>query len=320
MRILSVGGAIFLLWLVYRKMAWEEIVAAFSVRSTHYGILLGTVLLEILAAVLRGLRWQLQMRPLATTSPRALTVALSVLGNYTINMMVPRGGDVWRCVVVGRKEKLSIPQLLGTMLIDRLMDGVCLFLVVLLALASLSGLRSYLLVEHNWLAGRHGIESPTHIVLYGLPVLLVVVLLIFFLRRSHLASRLRQWLRQMIEGVRAFRAMPRKGLFIYYSIAIWGLYFLAFYFTFFAFEATSGLSPWVALYAFVLGSIGIAAPVQGGIGAWHFMVISALVAFGVSQTDAAGFAIVVHAVQQLGLALAGCLAIVFLQFIPARKE
>jgi hypothetical protein len=64
------------------------------------------------------------------------------------------------------------------------------------------------------------------------------------------------------------------------------------------------------LTCFVMGSLGIIVPVQGGTGPWHFMIISTLVLLGVGQTEASTFALVVHALQQSFVILLGLYAMV----------
>jgi len=96
------------------------------------------------------------------------------------------------------------------------------------------------------------------------------------------------------------------------TLMIWGGYFLYFYITFFAFDFTRDLGVRIALIAFAMSSIGVAVPVQGGIGVWHFMVISTLVAFGVNKTDAGAFALVVFTIQSVWVVLVGFFGIVAL--------
>nr|WP_238320014.1 hypothetical protein [Porphyromonas macacae] len=89
-------------------------------------------------------------------------------------------------------------------------------------------------------------------------------------------------------------------------------YFFYFYVTFFAFSFTGALGLGVGLIAFAMGSLAVIVPVQGGVGPWHFMVISALVAFGVAKDDAGAFALIVHTIQSLGTVIAGFIGIFLL--------
>lgn len=113
--------------------------------------------------------------------------------------------------------------------------------------------------------------------------------------------------------------MKHKWLFIVETLLIWISYFIYFYTTFYAFSFTSHLGVEVGLIAFAMGSIAVAVPVQGGIGPWHFMVITTLVCFGVVETDAAAFALVVHMVQTLWQGVTGLFSITALPIINRKR-
>ena len=90
------------------------------------------------------------------------------------------------------------------------------------------------------------------------------------------------------------------------------------YVSFFAFDATSHLSPLIAATVFILASYGMVAPVSGGIGAWHFMVILGLGFFGVEANSAAAFAFVVHGSMNLMLLVVGSISLAVLPFYNAK--
>lgn len=99
-----------------------------------------------------------------------------------------------------------------------------------------------------------------------------------------------------------------------------------FYVCFFCFEFTSGLGPLVALTIFVLSSYGMVAPVQGGIGAWHFMVIAALLIYlphtpGVESMSKT-FALLTHGTMTLLYIVVGalCLLVMPLYNADSRKK
>ena len=119
--------------------------------------------------------------------------------------------------------------------------------------------------------------------------------------------------------------MEHKARFLMETILIWAGYFCYFYITFYAFDFTRDLGISVGLIAFTMSSIGVAVPVQGGIGPWHFMVIATLVCFGVNENDAAAFALVVHTVQTVWTGLCGLFGVVALPLtnrkpLPAEVE
>ena len=121
-------------------------------------------------------------------------------------------------------------------------------------------------------------------------------------------------------GIRSVWVMKRKGLFLIQTLLIWVGYFFYFYITFYAFDFTRDLGISVGLIAFTMSSIGVAVPVQGGIGPWHFMVISTLVCFGVNENDAAAFALVVHTVQTAWTGICGLVGVVALPLTNKNHE
>ena len=93
------------------------------------------------------------------------------------------------------------------------------------------------------------------------------------------------------------------------------MYFASNYICFFAFGFTTGLSITQALFIFVMGSLGMIAPVQGGIGPWHFMTISALVLYGIQNTEAATFALIVHGSMSFIMILGGVISLILLPLL-----
>ena len=111
--------------------------------------------------------------------------------------------------------------------------------------------------------------------------------------------------RGLRDGVLSLRNVRNVPLFLFYSIAIWVAYFLHYYLTFFCFEATSGMSVTCALVTFIVGSIAVLVPTPNGAGSWHFAVKTMLILYGVAETPALYFVLVVHSVQTLLVALLG---------------
>jgi hypothetical protein len=114
--------------------------------------------------------------------------------------------------------------------------------------------------------------------------------------------------------------MKKIGAFVFHSVLIWFLYFIMLYCVFFAFGFTSNLTAWAGLTVFVMGSFGMVAPVQGGIGAWHFMVIEGLMLYGVSKADATVFALLAHGSTTVMLIAVGLISLLILPFINERPR
>ena len=311
---------VLLFWYLYREQdfgAMMEVVRG----GVRYDILLFSLLFGLAANVTRGFRWGLLIDSLGRRVRRR-NVVFAVLGNYAVNMALPRVGEIWRCGVTAKYERVPFTKLLGTLFVDRIMDTLMVGLLTLcLGVFNIGFFRHFFAENPPTLVATliTLVRSPwTYVGLVGAVVLAWFV----FVRMKHLplVRKLTEMLLNVWEGVRSLWTIEHKGRFLLQTLAIWVGYFLYFYTTFYAFEFTAPLGIRIGLIAFAMSSLGVAVPVQGGIGVWHFMVISTLVAFGVDRTDAAAFALVVFTVQTVWVVLCGLFGIFALPLLNKDEE
>ena len=314
---LSLG--IILLWYLYRNQDISEIMLIIK-KGVRYDIILLSLIFGLMGNVIRGLRWCILINSLGKRI-RRLNAVYSVLGNYAVNLALPRVGEIWRCGVISKYEKIPFSKILGTLFVDRIMDT---FVVGLLTLClSVFNIRFF----RNFFS-----ENPpvfiemlykilSSIWFYVSLMFLAMLVWFVFFRLKHLSivQKTVSMLKNVMEGVKSLWKNKHKGWFFAETLLIWCCYFAYFYITFYAFPFTEDLGVRIGLIAFVMSSIGVAVPVQGGIGVWHFMVMSTLVAFGVDKSDAGAFALVVFAVQTAWVALVGLFGVVALSFINKER-
>jgi hypothetical protein len=162
--------------------------------------------------------------------------------------------------------------------------------------------------------------------LFTNPLLLVLLVALFVaafvfrrtLKHTLLYKKLYGILMNLKEGFVSILSSKKKGWLIFHSIAIWSLYYLMLYVVFFAFDFTAHLSPVAGLTTFVLASFGMVAPVQGGIGAWHFMAKEALALYGVAYENGIIFAFVAHTSTTVMIILIGIISLLVLPFVNRR--
>jgi uncharacterized membrane protein YbhN (UPF0104 family) len=109
----------------------------------------------------------------------------------------------------------------------------------------------------------------------------------------------------LLKGILSVKDVENKWSFAFHTLLIWVMYFCTVYFLFFAFETTSHLGVNVALALFVIGSLGMVAPVPGGVGAFHFLVTQGLILYGLTENVAASFAGLAHAIQMVQIVSIG---------------
>jgi uncharacterized protein (TIRG00374 family) len=252
--------------------------------------------------------------------PRTLNTFLAVMVGYLMNLVVPRMGEISRCGVLARYEKMSFTKLVGTVVTERIIDVVMMLVLTLIVIGTQFG-KLIQFLDNNP-AVKEKLESITFSPVVILSLMALAVLFYFFrqkIKHSGLFHKFQEILQKFGEGLRTIKNMKNKWAFIFHTVFIWLMYYLMLYVVFFAFGFTSHLSAIAALTTFVLGSFGMVAPVQGGIGAWHFMVIQALVVYGVSKADGVVFAFLAHSSMTAMLIIMGLIAVLILPFINRRN-
>ena len=309
--VLPLGFGFLLLWWLFREMDLTEIWNVIR-HGVRYDIILFSLLFGLFANIVRGLRWGLLIETLGVRFKRSNAIN-AVLGNYAVNLVLPRVGEVWRCGIVAKYDKISFSKLLGTLLIDRVSDTIMVGTITLfIFIFNIDFFISFFAKNPALLEGFHAMLN--YIWIYALAIGLVILVWFVFkyMSRFTLVRKAKELLLNVWAGMKSIWLMDRKWLFLVQTLLIWSGYFCYFYITFYAFDFTRELGIGVGLIAFTMSSIGVAVPVQGGIGPWHFMVIATLVCFGVNENDAAAFALVVHTVQTVWTGRCGLAGIVAL--------
>ena len=309
--VLPLGFGFLLLWWLFREMDLTEIWNVIR-HGVRYDIILFSLLFGLFANIVRGLRWGLLIETLGVRFKRSNAIN-AVLGNYAVNLVLPRVGDVWRCGIVAKYDKISFSKLLGTLLIDRVSDTIMVGTITLfIFIFNIDFFISFFAKNPALLEGFHAMLNSIWIYALAIGLVILVWFVFKYMSRFTLVRKAKDLLLNVWAGMKSIWLMDRKWLFLVQTLLIWRGYFCYFYITFFAFDFTRELGIGVGLIAFTMSSIGVAVPVQGGIGPWHFMVIATLVCFGVNENDAAAFALVVHTVQTVWTGLCGLGGIVAL--------
>ncbi|MDH6356169.1 lysylphosphatidylglycerol synthase transmembrane domain-containing protein [Parabacteroides sp. PF5-9] len=300
-----------LLWYLYREMDFSEIWLVIK-KGVRYDIILFSLLFGLFANIIRGIRWGLLIDSLRERYKLSNAI-YAVLGNYAVNLVLPRVGEIWRCGVVTKYDKIPFSKLFGTLLIDRVCDTLMVgFITLMIFIFNIGFFKSFFAKNPALMEGFQSMFNSIWIYVAAIVLILIIWFVLTFMKRFTLVQKARTMLGNVWSGVKSLWLLEHKVRFLLYTLLIWTGYFFYFYITFYAFDFTRDLGVVVGLIAFTMSSIGVAIPVQGGIGPWHFMVIATLVCFGVNENDAAAFALVVHTVQTIWTGICGLFGIVAL--------
>lgn len=308
-----------ILWWMYRGIRWEELVDALSQKMSWTWMLL-SMPFGILAQVLRAVRWRQVLAP-AGEKPRLSTCIHAVFLSYASSLVVPRVGEVLRCGVLKRYEGTNFTCLVGTVVTERIIDTLLILVLSLLTfLTQIPVFLNFFQETGVSLSGLFNKFSLTGWIVTAVCGLLALICIVLVSRRFRILSRTTSVLSDLKNGLLSVREVENPLLFIVYSVGIWVSYFLHFYLTFFCFDFTAGLGLLPALVAFVVGTFAVLVPTPNGAGSWHFAVKTVLVLYGVGQTDAALFVLIVHTLQTLLVALLGVWSSVALAMRKSRTS
>lgn len=313
------GLGLILFWLIYKDQDIDRIKSILK-NDVNYVWIWISLFLSILSLISRTLRWRLMIEPLGK-KPRVLNTFLSVMVGYLMNLVIPRMGEISRCGVLGRYEKISFTQLVGTVVTERIIDMLVLLLLTVTVIVTQLGEMIQFLENNPEIRGKLSGIAFSPWFLAG--ILFLAILLFLFrgrIRKSSFFSRIYLAIRRFGEGLKTIVHMRNKWKFIFHTLFIWLMYYLMLYMAFFSFDFTSHLSVLAGLTTVVLGSYGMVAPVQGGIGAWHFMVIQSLFVYGIAKSDGVIFAFLSHSTMTALYIVTGLISLLILPFINRRTE
>lgn len=312
---------LFLLYLAFRGMDWNSFVE--GLRSCNYWWIFAAMAAGVLGTVLRGLRWRLLLLPI-DSKVRRVDCCNAYAVCYLSNIAVLRSGELVRCGMIADSSKVPFKDSLGSVMVERAWDILvsALMLVAMFFLTPFGGF----MVEHIWNPFVASFSTKTLFMVIALVVLLVLAILPVVrymerIRRSRIGGKVIDFIKGMINGVKAAFKMKHGFLFVFYTILVQLLYWLEVVFVIHAFPAVSHLTGMDALFIMMLGLVGWAIPVQGGFGAYHVIVSMALVPiYGIDQQTALVFATISHEAQIVQMILVGLAALAFSVYLRNRRH
>lgn len=317
---MAVGAGIFAL--VYSELNAEIIINALA--KADYSWILLSLLLGLISHISRAIRWVILIKPMGY-KPKTSNAFFSVMIMYLTNMAIPRSGELVRCTVMSRYEKVPFSKLLGTVITERVFDFIMLFIMLAVVLIySVADIETLIANNPGVYDRLSAFAHSIYMWIAAAVLILTVVLFIIFrgkLKKSLIGKKISDFIDNLAEGIKTVWYMENKLAFIFHTVLIWVLYFLMIYVTFFAFDFTSQLNLMQGLTVFVASSFGMVFPSPGGIGSWHFMVMQGLLIYGVSNADQSGaFAFAAHGAMTLMLIVLGILSFILMPLMNRQTE
>ncbi|NEM96308.1 lysylphosphatidylglycerol synthase transmembrane domain-containing protein [Pontibacter burrus] len=311
---LLLGVSAFLMWYALKELDFEKLWA--ELQNANYGWVLLSLLTGVAAYLSRAYRWQMQIRPTGYNPSLANTYNAMMVG-YVANLVLPRMGEVVRCSMLRRSDGLPVNKGFGTVIAERFVD-----LLMLLAALTITLLSEFNQIkDFFWglLNDKYSNLEQTMQSLYWLASIMLVMTITLLLIGLRYLSKLRsnvfiqkavQFIKGMLQGILSITKLDNKTAFWGHTIFVWLMYYCSSLVVFYALPGTSHLGYGAALSVLVVGSLGMAAPVQGGVGVYHLLVQATLLLYGVPKEAGMAYALLAHTSQTLLVVLMGVLSFI----------
>lgn len=322
--LLPLAITVALVWYMFTKIDFAQLWHLIR-HGVDYTWILAAMGVSIFSHIFRAMRWRMQLRAMGINAP-LMALSCSIFGTYALNLVFPRLGEVWRCSYIAKREKAPFTKVFGSMMADRLCDSITVLSLLLLTLLLAREQIATFLDKYPLGASVVALISSPIFWIAAICGGALLIALLYMMRHKGPVQTLLRWIKEVWSGFASIGAIRGKAFFILYTICIWGCYFLQLYLAFFAFESTRaliqqsgtamGLLP--ALVAFVLSSIGMAVPSNGGLGPWNMCIIFALGMYGVAAEPATGLSIVVWSAQTIMLIILGIFTALYISKSPSK--
>lgn len=319
------GIGFLLLWLGFRNLDLNEIWN--DILKANYGWLLLALSFAIVSHIVRALRWNLLINSLGYKT-RLSSTFFAVMIGYMANTAVPRMGEFARCGVLSRKEKIPFNSLFGTVISERVFDLIVLMFIIFFVIIFQLDLVGEFLDKYFGPLVDKIFSNMISIAVFSAVLLLLFagILYLIWIFKSKIKSfplykPIREFLDGLWNGIKTIKKLKQKWLFLFYTVVIWLFYTLMTYVPFMMLNETSDLTFLDGLTLMAIASLGIVAPVPGGIGAYHYIAKVALTELYAIEANAAmSYATIVHAGQTILNVIIGALSYFFIGIFSKRQK
>lgn len=313
-------AAIWIFWFLYKDIKMESLTQALDQASLSWIFL--SVIISVWGYWIRAWRWKLLIEGGETKAVGVWRAFWALMTGYLANLLVPRAGEIARCGVLNKTDQLPMGMLLGTVIMERTIDLFLLILIVFLTF----------LLEYevfvSLLERIFSMEALTDSVLKYLPILaalaLVMGIMIYWATKKYrnkgIIKKIRHFLRDFLKGLLNVKNVQNRWGLWSSSVVIWVIYYLMMYFIALAIPSTDSLNPTSLLMVMVMGSIGMIAPVQGGIGTFHALVAFILTFYGLTSEEGKIFAVIIHSTQLITVVILGAISLVVFLKLTRKAE
>jgi len=309
--VLPLALGVFLMWYIYSQYTPAQRDEVFSYfENANYWIVALALLLSIISHLIRAYRWNFMLEPMGY-HPKLLNNFMAVSIAYLMNIFIPKSGEVSRALVLRTYENVPFDKGFGTIISERVVDLLFLFLFTFIALVIQFDVLYTYLIEQVPI-------KEIGFVLLGLVVLFLAFLLFLKYSNNKFSNKIKSLVSGLKEGIFSIAKMKKKWSFIFHSLLIWLLYVASFYTATFALQETAGIELGIIIITFVVGSFTFAFT-NSGFGYYPLAIAGILLVFGIPETVGTAFGWIVWTSNIAYILISGGLSFILLPVYNRNK-
>lgn len=269
------GVAILLMWWLYKDVSWENELKP-ALQAVHWGWVMVSFTFGYLATILRGFRWNIMLEPLGYHTTK-WNGAHAVAFGYSMNYLIPRSGELARCTILNRVDRIPVNTLIGNVILERIVDMALLCCLIIAAFVLNTDAINQLFAQ----------MEPGKARLLGYALIIAIVGAIVFIAllkrlsaKSAFLAKIYAFVQGIVSGVSTIFKLKRQMAFWLYSLGIWISWLLMTYCSMLAIQATNFMTLRDTVFFMAAGSLGMIVPTPGGAGSFHGMSVLAFEALG----------------------------------------
>jgi uncharacterized protein (TIRG00374 family) len=286
-----------------------------GLRSADYWLIIASVAVGIVGYIFRALRWQILINSLGYNVSTKNVYNATMIG-YLANFTIPRIGEIIRCTVLKKTDKIEFEKTFGTVIVERCYDLFFLFIFLIFTVLIRFNVFGAFISEKIYQPVVEKISAISLLfIIISIVALIILSLLAFYIRK-----KIMKIIKGLISGLKTGVKMKNRGKFLFYTFLIYLCYWLTGFLVLKAIPATAALDAIDALFLFVIGAFGWVIPAQGGFGSYHILVALGLGVYGISYDDGIIVATISHESQVIFMILLGFVSlIIFVRTLKKQK-
>ncbi len=305
--IFAVVGAL-IVYFILQNFDFKEFKANIQKAKIHFVII--SVSGGVLAVLLRALRWQLLLKPMGYET-RLSNAYHSTMSGYLVNLGIPRAGEVSRCALMAKTDKIPVNVLVGTVVSERILDLIMLALVIALSVILQFDLLYDFINER--LLSKLADKKWLIFTILGI----MVIGLILLMRSKKIfkgEGKIAQIILGFANGLKSVFSVRQPFLFIFYTLGIWFCYWMMTYFVLQAFDFTEHLGATGGLCTLIFTSLGVIIPAPAGIATIKSVEIGLFQILNLTLSQANAVGIVLFFSNILMIIVAGTISFVIMAY------